>query len=303
MKVYFAALIDRSVSQENSKLAKKLQRDVKKNLKIPKSSVACKVHNSFIFLKAEKTSKKQLAPTIAEAAEATLSKHLNHYYSGNRSRLQKYLRTKQELKETAQIVKDFLHEIDPKLPKVFGLRIGKMVSNLPTEYCELQSKSMIALWHMEEEKKAQFHLSGFQPQVLHISEIQPDLNMEEMVDKLALLNFFWIFINPTLTRLREMKNVLELLDLGLQGTHHRSDNPKVQAKLEMFFRILSAKLSALQNVDKTISSIFELFNEPRLLIGENGLMRTSDSLKTSLRQMSWKINEGQSLLIEVRDKI
>src|SRR4030066_896978 len=170
-KAYFAALIDRSVSPENSKLANKLQRDLKKNLKIPKSSVNCKIHNSFIFLKAEKTNKKPLEPKTAEDTETILSKHLNQYYSNNRSKLQKYLKTKQELKETAQIVKDFLHEIDPKLPKVFDLRIGKVVSNLPTEYCELQSKSMIALWHIEEENKAQFRLSGFEPQVLHTSTL------------------------------------------------------------------------------------------------------------------------------------
>src|SRR4030066_859747 len=43
MKAYFAALIDRSVPPENSKLANKLQQALKKNLKIPKSSVNCKI--------------------------------------------------------------------------------------------------------------------------------------------------------------------------------------------------------------------------------------------------------------------
>ncbi len=55
MKVYFSALIDKSVSPENSKLAKKLQRDLKKNLKIPNSRVNSNIHNTFIFLGAEKT--------------------------------------------------------------------------------------------------------------------------------------------------------------------------------------------------------------------------------------------------------
>jgi hypothetical protein len=261
VKVYFSALIDKSVSPENSKLSRKLQRDLKKTLKIPSSSVNSNVHNAFIFLGAEKPLKKPFDAKTAENIEATLSKRLSRYYLNNKSNLQKYLKTKQELKETAQIVKDFLEEIDPRLPKMFNLRLRKVMSDLPSEYCELQTKSMIALWHVEEENKAQFRLSGFESQIFPISTIEADLNLEELVDKLALLNFFWIFINPTLLRLREMKSVLERLDLGLQGTHYRSNDSEVQAKLEMFFRILSAKLSALQNMERTISSILKLFRE------------------------------------------
>ena len=111
-----------------------------------------------------------------------------------------------------------------------------------------------------------------------------------MVDKLALLNFFWIFINPTLTRLREMKNVLERLDLGLQGTHHKSNNPKVQAKLEMFFRILLAKLSALQNMERTISSILKLFRERKSFLQQTKLQR---HLQTSYRSNKTNVMEKQ----------
>ena len=56
-----------------------------------------------------------------------------------------------------------------------------------------------------------------------------------------------------------MDNVLERLSLGLQGTHYKINDPKIQNKLEMFLRILQAKLSALQNMDKTISTILNLF--------------------------------------------
>src|SRR5512135_3676240 len=103
MKVYFSALIDRSVPAENSKLAAKLQEDLKKNLKIPRSKVNCSLHNSFIFLGAEKVDKKPFDAKNAENLEAILSKRLSGYYLNNKSNLQKYLKTKQELKETAQI--------------------------------------------------------------------------------------------------------------------------------------------------------------------------------------------------------
>ena len=303
MKVYFAALINKSASPENSKLSRRLQKDVKKSFKIPSSSVNCKIHNSFIFIGAQKNDKKPFDPKTAENIEAIMSKRLNAYYLSNKSNLQKQLKTKQELKETAQIIKDFLEEIDPKLPKVFDLRLRKVMSKVPAEYCELQTKSMIALWHLEEEKKAQFRLLGFEPQIFSISTLQADLNLEEMVDKLAVLNFFWIFINPTLLRLREMKSVLERLDLGLQGTHYRSNNPKVQAKLVMFFRILQAKLSALQNMERTISSILKLFRAPQAFCNKQYFKDACENLRAALRQMSWKNNQGKKLLMEVQEKI
>ena len=238
-----------------------------------------------------------------EKTENRISHHLGEYYLNHKSNLRKYLETKQELRETAQIVKEFLEEIDPKLPEAFNSRLRKATSELPEKHYELQKQSLVALWDLNEEQKVRFLLSGWTSPVFDISEVKEPLNLEALVDKLALFNFFWIFIQPTVVRLREMNSVLERLKLGLQGTHYRSGNSKIQAKLEMFFRILSAKLSALQNVDKTISSILELFSEPQLLSSQNGLIRTSDKLKTSLRQMSWKINEGKSLLFEVQDKL
>jgi putative ABC transport system ATP-binding protein len=303
MKAYFAALIDRSVSSANSKLGNKLQRDLKKKLKIPKSKANWKIHNSFIFLKAEKTNKKPLDAKTVEDTGTTLSEHLNQYYSNNRSKLQKTLKTKQELKETAQIVKDFLHEIDPKLSKAFGLQLSKVVANLPNEYFELQSKSMTALWHIEEENKAQFRLAGLKREILHTLTVQPDQNLEELVDKLVLINFFWIFINPTLIRLNEMKRVLENLSLGLQGTHHRSNKPKVQTKLEMFFRILLAKLSALQNMERTISSILKLFREPKAFCSKKHFNETCKTLNEAIKQVSWKNTQTKRLLTEVQEKI
>jgi putative ABC transport system ATP-binding protein len=303
MKAYFAALIDRSVSPENSKLSKKLQNDLRKQLRTHKPRVNCKIHNSFIFLKAEDIKKNPLDTDAITHSEALLSKNLNQYYSNNQSKLQKDLKTKQELNETAQIVKDFLHEIDSKLPKAFDLQLAKVVSILPTAYRELQSKSLIAVWHLEEENKVQLLLSGFEPQVLHSTTIAPELDLEEMIDKLAMVNFFWVFINPTLTRLREMEDVLERLGLGLQGTPHRSNDAKVQAKLEMFLRILLAKLSALQNTERTISSIINLFHEAKAFCAKQDVNGTCRPLADAIKQVSWKNNQAKALLIRVQGKI
>jgi putative ABC transport system ATP-binding protein len=302
MKVYFSALIDKSVSAENSKLSRRLQSDLKKSLKVPRSSVNSNVHNSFIFLGAEKPLKKPFDVQTVEDLESIISKRLNGYYLNNKLNLKKYLKTKQELKETSQIVKDFLEEIDPKLPKVFNLRLKKVISDVPVDYFEIQTKSMCALWHIEEENKAQFRLSGFDSLFFPMSSVKADLDFEELVDKLALLNFFWVFLNPTLLRLGEMKGVLERLNLGLQGTHFRSSNPQVQAKLEMFFRILSAKLSALQNTEGTVSSIFKLFSALQAFCGK-AYLESIENLGPSLSKVSVKISQGKELLLDVQEKI
>ncbi len=60
MKVHFSALIDKSIPSENSKLAKKLMKDLKKSLKLTKSSVNYKEHNTLIFLTAKKPIEKPL---------------------------------------------------------------------------------------------------------------------------------------------------------------------------------------------------------------------------------------------------
>jgi len=309
MKAYFSALIDKSVPSENTKLAKNLIEDLRKPLKTPKSSISFKEHNAFIFLAADKPMEKPFDSEILEEIQSKIHLRLQAYYIKNKSKLQMYLKGKRELKETSHIVRNFLKEIDPNLERVFDLRLRKLISELPTNFCELQTNSMTTIWNSSEEQKVQFYLSGWtsidteRSIDFDVSEVKRHINLEVMVDKLALLNFFCIFLEPTLLRLREMNKVLERLKLGLHGTLYRSSNFEVQAKLEMFLRILSAKLSSLQNMDKTIFSIFKLFNEPQTFFNKDEFVELAGDLRTAIRQISWKMSEGKSLLIEVQEKL
>jgi len=303
MKAYFSALIDKSVPSETSKLSKNLIKELKKLLKTPKLRITLKEHNAFIFLAADKPAEKPIDPKIIEEIQGKLNLRLQGYYTKNKSRLQKDLKSMRELKETSQIVKNFLKEIDPKLPKVFDLLLKKQISELPTKFCDLQISSMTAIWNLNEEQRVQLYFSGWPTQVFKVPEVKQEVELEVMVDKLAFLNFFCIFLEPTLLRLQQMNEVLERLKLGLQGTHYRSSNSEIQKKLEMFLRILSAKLSSLQNMDKTIFSIFKLFNEPKTFFNKHDFVELSKELRIAVRQMSWKINQGKSLLIEVQEKL
>lgn len=302
MRAYFAALINKSTVSDNSKLFKKLLNDLK-ILKIRSSSLHIKEHNTFVFLTAENSLKKPLDQEIMENTEAKFARHIKEYYFNYRVNLQKRLKTNQELNETAQIVKEFLKEINPELPNIFNSKLRKSISEMPRNQYDLQNQSIVAFWYVAEEQKMRFLLSGWDTSIFEVSEVQDFLDSEMIVDKLTLFNFFWIFLQPTITRLREMNSVLERLSYSLQGVHCKRDNPDSQTKFEMFLRIISAKLSALQNVDKTISAIFRLFNSPQISSVRNQLTNISKELSTSIRQMSWKMNEGKDLLSEVQDKI
>ncbi len=303
MNAYFSALIDVSASSENSKLAKNLVKDVQKTLKIPSSHISLKEHNALIVVAADTPLEKPLDSHRLEELQSIIQRRLQAYYTKNTSMLQNSLRRKRELKETSQIVKNFLKEIDPHLEKVFDLQLKKLISELPTQLCDLQTKSITAILNLNEEHKVQLYLSGWVPPVLQLADVTPKVSLEILVDKLAFLNFFCIFLEPTLFRLREMNNVLERLKLGLQGTHYRSSNIKIQAKLELFLRILSAKLSSLQTMDKIIISLLKLFTEPQTFFTTYDFDEISSALQTAVQQVSRKINQGKSLLIEVQSKL
>jgi len=301
MKAYFGALIDKSISKQNSQLSNKIEKEFKK--KIKKSTISKKEHNTFLFLRNEKNLEKPLQPETLEKIEDKISVLLKDYYNKNKTKLKKLIKEKQELMETSEIVKEFLKVIDPKLPKTFELSLKKLLSDLPNQYFEIQQNSMAMIWNLNEINEAHILLSGCKTQKFTISDGNI-IDFEEMTDKLVLMNFFLVFLNPTLTHLRNMNQVLERLSLGLQGRHYRVSDTKIQGKLEMFFRILQAKLSALQNMDKTISTILNLFQVPKsFFFGKHDFKQICENFDTTLRQVSWKINQGKGLLEDVQKKL
>ncbi len=301
MKAYFGALIDKSVSKQNSQLSDKLQKEFKKTFK--KSTVNKKEHNTFLFLGAEKSLEKTPKMDTLEKIENNLSSLLQDYYNKNKTELKRLLKDKQELKETSQIVKEFLKEIDQNLPKNFELSLKKLLSDLPTQYFEIQAKSMTMIWDLNEIGVTRLLISGCKTETFTISNGNK-VDFEDMTDKLVLMNFFLVFLKPTLSHLRNMNNVLERLSSGLKGRHYRISDPKIQGKLEIFLKILQAKLSALQNMDKTISTILNLFQVPKsFFFIKHEFKEVCENFYTTLRQVTWNITQGKELLEEVQKKL
>ena len=303
MKAYYSALIDRSATSENAKLSKKLSSTLKRNLKTHTSNIQRKEFNTFIFLSVDKQGQKSIDSKTVELTQEKLQKQLHEYYTKNRSKLQKRLKSSRELKETSQIVGTFLKEIDPKLQKVFTIKLRKELSILPTQIYDIQNRSFASIWNLNEDHALQIYLSASPNQIFELPQIQQQTDLEAMVDKVAFLTFFSTFLDPTLKRLKDMNEVLERLRLGLEGTHFKSSDKETQNKLEMFLRILAAKLSALQNLDKVILSIFKLFNEVNDYFNKTNIVENADGLSTVFEEISQKIAEGRTIVAEVQEKL
>jgi putative ABC transport system ATP-binding protein len=302
MRVYTAALIDKSLRPANAKLQKSLVSDCRKNLRVSSKAMSSQELNSFIVLSGEKSG--DLNQKVIEQIETgSLYKRFRRYYADNESRLHKQLKNNQELRETSKIVKDFIKEVDPNLVKLFDSQLKKIIKELPASYREIQLKSYVTLWDFVETQQYRFFLSGLDSSVLTGSTIENQVNVEELVDKLLMANFFAIFLKPTITRLKELDKVLERLRLGVEGRHYRTTNPKLQKKLEMFFRILAAKLSALQDIDRLLSRIFALFDVPRVSLTPYHFKNGSLELNKALAEMASEIEFGKTLLLEVHSKL
>ena len=301
MKAYLGALIEKSNSKQNPQLETSIQKAFKQTIK--KATTNQKENNMFLFVGAEKDLKKPIEIAKVEKIEEKISAILQSYYNKNKTKLKKLLKEKQELKETSDIVKDFLRVVDPKLPKTFGYTLKKVLSDIPDQYSEIQQKSLTLIWDLNENKQVRLSLTGSEIKTFTIPH-DYQIDLEGMIDKLVIVNFFLTFLDPTLTYLQDMQSVLERLNLGLQGRHYKINERKTQNKLEMFLRIVQAKLSALQNMDKTISTILNLFKQPKsFCMKKYDFKQFCKNFDTTIRQVSWKINTGKVLLKDVQKTI
>jgi putative ABC transport system ATP-binding protein len=302
MKVYVAGLIDKSLRRINANLRKKLVSDCQKSLQASRKAMFSQELNSFVVVSGNKNS----IPDNENIKAVEIGhpyKRFQKYYEKNETRLHQQLKTDQELRETSRIIKDFIKEVDPNLVKHFDSKLKTIIKDLPAAYREIQLKSYVAIWEFTESLEYRFFLSGFGSSALTGSTVSNTIHVEELFDKLLIANFFSIFLKPTIKQLEDLDNVLERLKLGVKGTHFRTTNLRLQKKLELFFRILAAKLSALQDIDNSISRILKLFQVPRYLLLPYNFKHGSIDLNKSLHEMESSIKYGEKLLLQVSDKL
>ena len=130
MRLYASGLIDKSLRATNAKLQKKLVSDCRRVIHVSRKAMSSQELNSFIVISAEKTG--VLDPKVVEEMEkGRVYNRFKKYYADNKSRLQQQLKGDQELRETSQIVKDFIKEVDPNLVKHFDSQLKKIIKALP----------------------------------------------------------------------------------------------------------------------------------------------------------------------------
>ena len=303
MKVYTAAFINKPLRSINLELRKKVATDLRKALHTHKNSIASQELNSFIFVSGEKHNGSYDPNLIEKVEKKTLYRRFEKYNKNNESRFRDHLQNNQELRETSQIVKNFIKEINSSLPKKLDSELKKINIELPRIFCELSTKSFITLWDIDESQQYRFYLSGFDFPVFTGNTSETPMNIGGIVDQLLIVNFFVTFLNPTIQRLDEMNAVLLRLEQEILKQHYRTDDPKLQTKFELFLRILVAKLSALQDLENLIYRIFNLFEIPRMSLTQYNLKSDLLDFNTTLARISEEIQTGKSKLHEVGELI
>ncbi|MFW9904791.1 MAG: ABC transporter ATP-binding protein [Candidatus Thorarchaeota archaeon] len=303
MKVYTAALIDKPLRAINSNLRNQVTSDLRKILNAGRGAVTSQELNTFIFISGEKKNGTYNPRLIEKVEKGPIYKRFSIYNKKNEARFRQYLRNNQELHETSQIVKNFIKEIDSSLPKRLDQQLKRINTDLPRIFCELSTKSFITLWDIEETQEFRFYLSGFDFPVFTGKTVEVNINIDQIVDKLLIANFFVTFLKPTIQRLEEMNALLQRLEQEISKQHYKTHNERLQSKFELFLRILTAKLSALQELENLIYRIFNLFDIPRVSLMQYNLKSDFFDFNTTLDGICEEIQTGKTKLHEVSELI
>jgi putative ABC transport system ATP-binding protein len=100
-----------------------------------------------------------------------------------------------------------------------------------------------------------------------------------------------------------MNHVLEQLEQEIDKQHYRINDEKLQSKLELFLRILVAKLSALQELENLIIRIFNLFDIPYMILTQYHFKSDFSDLNTEIARICEDIKVGKDKLHEVGTRI
>ena len=303
MKVYTAALIDKPLRLQNFDLRQNIASDLKKALQVSKKAILSQELNSFIFISGQKQNGSYDPDLVTKIEKGKAFKRFSKYNKDNESRFRNYLKGNQELRETSQIIKNFIKEIDSSLPKQLDKKLKGINTELPKTFCDLSIKSFIALWDFEENQEYRFYLPGFDFPVFTGKTTDAAINIGNVVDQLLIVNFFITFLKPTIQRLDEMYAVLSKLEKEFLNQHYKTSDKRLQTKFELFLRILIAKLSALQELENLIRRIFNLFEIPKLSLMQYNLKSDYLDFNTALTRISEQIKVGNTKLHEVEELI
>lgn len=305
VQIFSAGLIDKNFLEKG--FVKKLSTDFRKSLGISKKAVNFRELNTFLlFNSTTEYSPELMERMISLEKGGRLQKRFKTYYRQLESFTIKALKNNRELKETSQIILDFVKQIDSSLTQKFRtLLTDQVFETLPKTVHTTNNKTIIACSVLED-SQCRIFLSGVDSPVFS-GRINADSRPEDLINTLLVLNFLLSWTQPTLEKLTALESVLDqflelLTTLGVIKTADK----KLQEKTDLFFRILIAKLSSISEVARTIFRIFELHT---VLEGTTASYKFRNTvnpnfdLEVVLTALAKQTQQGRHLLQAINPKI
>ncbi len=306
-RMYSAGFINKPLRSTNRSFAKKVAKGLQKALKTSKGNISSQELNTFLILSAVMDNGDSLTDSeLADIETEAISNPYVKYYKKNiENHFHSKFKSNRELKETSSIIRAFLRSLDPTLIKDFDIRLEKIHHELPAAFNEVSSKSLVSLWENQETQFYRFSMAGLeQPFIISMDECG-SLDILSLLDKFIILNFFLIFLKPSLARLKRMNLVLEKMEQIIDPEAHiKSADLKIQKQFELFKRILLAKLNALSELEQVYYRTYNLFEIPNIIFSQLDLcsmnfLRLNDILDDLANQVA----DGKAVLHEAADRI
>ncbi|HKZ42649.1 MAG TPA: hypothetical protein VJ044_16920, partial [Candidatus Hodarchaeales archaeon] len=303
MKVHVAFFVNKASRSANRNLEGKASKALKAVLR--KGSVESKEFNTFLLISGRDDHLDDFSEEMIEQIErGQIHRRVQKYYRNYESKTRKILKNSQELHEISRIVENFIREVHPSLVREFRVGIQRIIHDLPGILRQISSKSYIALWESEGEKKRyRVFLSSLDFPIISGAASAHPWDFRENFDKFLITNFFVTFLKPTLSRLQSMDGILRSLRTVMDTIAVRSGDARIQEKFVLFLRILAAKLSSLQELDSIFLRIFNLFDIPRLILSQYEFQSDFQDLNSVLTSIGEDVRSGIELATKVGEDI
>ena len=306
--IFASGLIEKSFRNINKEFGKKAENSLRHIIKANKKNSQFQELNTFLVIMSQSnqliTNERILE--VEKKSFFELFKNYNDVYI--EKFLSKRLKKDKELKETSEIVLDFLNEIDTSYRKNFNQKIIKLYQDLPEMLNEISIRTFITLWDLDQQNKYRFYLNGFDNPDQMLFEFDKsamyNFNLLEHFDEFIILNFFLAFTERTIKKLGDLESILKHLQFILPKVLIYTSDKKLQTKVNLFFRIITAKLSALQELDNLTLRIFDLFDGSEKVLRPLNLSSVNNiQLNNILDLIGSDVGTGRNLLHSISQEI
>ncbi len=307
--IYASGIIEKSFRTINREFGKQTEKKLRSIINANKKHSQFQELNTFLVLMSQ-TEHPVTKDAIDDVEKLSFFKMFQHYNEINIEKyLKKRLKKDKELKETSEIVIDFLQEINGSYRKTFSEKITKLNRDLPEMLNEISIRTFMSLWDLDKENKFRFYFNGFDNPDKMLFEFdkknfQSNFDLLKHFDEFIILNFFLAFMEKTLVKFTDLLQVLKQLESILPHSMLRARNKNLQTKGNLFFRIITAKLSALQELDNLMFRILNLYEAAKIILQPLNLVSVNFiELNSILDLIESDVTKGKEMLFSIGEKI